>query len=147
MVVGGVFSINKKYYDAVHGMNESFKRCEDFDFGLRFAQKGIFLTRLNETIVNHHTVSCMSYSRMKTMMLSGDFFYVGLLDRKHIANRCFLKILFRNSYSALFLLFCLLLIPFVRFNGIFPYIILLLVRSFFQVVSIKHHFGNFFSFF
>lgn len=146
-VVGGLFAITKKTFQSVGGMNVTYGRCEDFDFGLRLAKKNILLKRLDSVFVNHHTVSYIDISRMKGMMRNGDFLFVGLLNREHLLNPYFWRVLFRNSYSCIGLFLCLCLIPFTGPFGFLPYLLLITAKSNFQRVSINHSFHNFFLYF
>lgn len=146
-VVGGVFFISKHLYESIQGMNNYYNRCEDYDFGLRLARKGVRLTRLKETAVIHHTVSYIDFRRMKGMLLSGDFLYVGLLNREHILNPHFWYLFIRNSYSFITLVISLLLIPFVGFYSLILYLLLILVKANFQKVRVNHTIINFIIYF
>ena len=146
-VVGGLFAITKNMFQSVGGMNVSYDRCEDYDFGLRLAQRNIFLKRLDSVFVNHHTVSYIDVNRMKGMMRNGDFLFVGLLNREHLLNPYFWKVFIRNSYSCIVLFFCLCLIPFAGLIGFLPYLLLISAKSNFQQVSINHSFFNYFLYF
>ena len=146
-VVGGLFAINKKTFHSIGGMRTYYIRCEDYDFGLRLARRGIFLRRLNAVFVNHHTVSYIDVSRMKAMMNNGDFLYVGLLNREHLLNPYFWKVFIRNSYSCFGLFLCLCLIPFVGAASLFSYLLIIAAKSYLQRVSVNHNFFNFFLYF
>lgn len=146
-VVGGLFAITKKTFQSVGGMNSYYKRCEDYDFGLRLAQNNILLKRLNSVFVYHHTVSYIDVNRMKGMMKNGDFLFVGLLNREHLLNPYFWKVFIRNSYSCIGLFLCLCLTPFTGLLGMLPYLLLISAKSNFQKVSVNHSFFNYFLYF
>ncbi|MPR35969.1 glycosyltransferase family 2 protein [Salmonirosea aquatica] len=146
-VVGGLFAITKETFQSVSGMNIRYKMCEDYDFGLRLAQKNILLKRLNAVFVNHHTVSYIDVGRMKRMMRSGDFLFVGLLNREHFLNPHFWKVFIRNSYSCICFFLCLCLILFTGPIGLFPYLLLISAKSTFQRISVNHSFFNYFLYF
>ena len=142
-IVGGVFCIDKRLYQSVDGMREYFVLYEDYDLGLRLARKGIFLTRLKEVFVNHHTISYMSFERMKDMLRKGNFLYAGLLNRKHLTNKYFWKVLIRSSYTLLCLFGCLVLLPFLGIIALLPYFLLILLRSALQKNRVSYNFGYF----
>ncbi|GAB2553365.1 glycosyltransferase family 2 protein [Spirosoma aerophilum] len=146
-VVGGLFAIRKKTFQSVGGMNVSYKRCEDYDFGLRLAKRNILLKRLRGIFVNHHTVSYIDINRMKGMMRNGDFLYVGLLNREHLLNPHFWKIFIRYSYSCIGLFLCLCITPFLGLVGLLPYVLLISAKSYFQRVKINHSFYGYFLYF
>lgn len=146
-VVGGVFAITKTIFQSVGGMNVCYKRCEDYDFGLRLAQNNILLKRLNAVFVNHHTVSYIDVSRMKGMMKNGDFLFVGLLNREHLLNHHFWKLFIRNSYSCISLFLCLCLALIIGPVALLPYLLLILAKSAFQRVSVNHSLVNYFLYF
>lgn len=146
-VVGGLFAITKRTFQSVGGMRAHYRHCEDYDFGLRLAQKNILLKRLNDIFVNHHTVSYIDVNRMKGMMKNGDFLYVGLLNREHLLNTHFWKIFIRNSYSCIGLFICMCLIAFIGVKALLLYLILISAKSHLQRVSINHSFFNFLLYF
>ena len=146
-VVGGLFAITKKTFQSVSGMNIYYKMCEDYDFGLRLAQKNILLKRLNAVFVHHHTVSYIDVNRMKGMMRNGDFLFVGLLNREHLLNSHFWKVFIRNSYSCIGLFLCLCLTLFTGPIGLLPYLVLISAKSAFQRINVNHNFFNYILYF
>ncbi len=103
----GTFIIEKEKWQQVGGMDERFKKAQDFDFIFSAAKKGILLKRLQEVIAKHNTVD-YNHPRRLWKMLPDQLYVRGLLYRKHFFNKYLWPQLLRREYSLITLLFCFL---------------------------------------
>lgn len=131
---GGLFAINKEIWELVGGMKNIFKRSQDMDLGLRLSKKGIFLYRLPINLANHHTVSYHSKSRLWSQLMDSTHLYSrSLLYRKNISNIYTVKLMVKQDYSLLFLLFTFLgYLLFRNPDLILIYLTVLIARSVFK---------------
>jgi glycosyltransferase involved in cell wall biosynthesis len=108
---GGFFIIEKEIWVSVSGMNTKYRRCQDIDFALRLAKRGILLLRKKELFAKHHTVNYFDKSRRWAMLFDGSFLYqTSVLYRDHFFNKHILKVILRNSYSFIILLLSISLV-------------------------------------
>lgn len=107
---GGIFLIERKLWNLVCGMDNSFKKGEDLDLALRIAKYNYRILRRKEIIANHYTISYTSKSRRWQTLFSGDISYSNsFLFRKHIFNPYLYNLMIKTNYTLLALLFSLLL--------------------------------------
>jgi len=114
-VTGGLFLINKNTWDLVGGMNDKFKKSQDTDLGLRLANKGIFLLRKMNMAAIHHTIAYLDKKRMWQDFLNWNHLYGrSFLYRTHIFNKHVYKRMFRNDYTLLLLIICIVASIFLK---------------------------------
>jgi glycosyltransferase involved in cell wall biosynthesis len=146
VITGGIFLIERKYWDLVNGMKNKYKRSQDLDFGLRLAKMDIKLLRKKEVISYHHTISYRDKNRMWKMLLNKAVLFANsMLLRDHFFNSHFYQLFFRSNYSLVVLVLTVLLI--VYHLSIYPilfYFMLLLLRSYFAT---KKNIKRLFAFF
>jgi len=130
-VVGGLFIIKKYFWKLVGGMKNHLKRSQDIDFGLRLAQKGVFLIRKNELLARHHTISYSDDNRIWADILKGNQMYRSLLLRENIFNYFQWKLFVRENYTFLAMV-TLIFISFIIKSVLvlFLYLVLVIVRAF-----------------
>ncbi|HLO59601.1 MAG TPA: glycosyltransferase family 2 protein [Bacteroidales bacterium] len=142
---GGLFLIERRIWNSVGGMRNEFKRSQDFDLGLRLAQKGIYLHRLPIIAAIHHTIS-YTHRRRKWLML---------FDKSHLWGRCYLyrrnifnkstwKLMMKQDYSMLSLIIFLILSLTLNYYYIlFAYFMVILLRvSFNKRYDLSTRFEN-----
>lgn len=139
VTTGGVFVIDAALWKRNAGMNTKLKRGEDIDLGLRLSRSGIRLLRKKDRIVKHHTVSYFDRRRSVTMLLNGDFCYVGVTARLNILNPHSFRFLLRNNYSSVLLFGCVALSWFTNGIPLLLYIALTTARTLMQIK--KNHFS------
>ena len=121
----GMFVIDKKVWEEVGGMDNRFKRSEDYDFGFRAGKMGYKTRRIGQLWVNHYT----RYYALRNDPLSV-YKYSAMLTRKYGTKGFAFKTLFKWNYSAYSLLFCLLFfIATLNIWIMVPYILLLGYRT------------------
>lgn len=99
---GGLFIIQKKYWQLVNGMKTKYRRCQDYDFFLRLAKKGIRVLRKKEIMAVHYCVDYFHSHRIMKFLVAGDFIYQkSVLARDHIFNKNIYPEIFRKFYSLL----------------------------------------------
>jgi glycosyltransferase involved in cell wall biosynthesis len=102
---GGILLVDRILWFQTGGMDVRFKRCQDHDFALRLAKKGILLLRKKDVICRHHTIAYTHSDRLWTTLVSGDVAYSGsFLIRKHIFNKYIVPKLFQTHYTTLALI-------------------------------------------
>lgn len=111
-VTGGLMIIKKYWWETNGGMDERLIRNQDIDFGLRMSKTGIPALLVNQYFVNHHIVSYSEPKRFVYFLTSQALFAPGILMRKHIFNREYLKRHFREVIYAFYLAISLLLMLF-----------------------------------
>jgi len=108
-ISGGLFLIERKYWEQLGGMDDRFRSHEDADFGLRMAQNGVNQRVYNKLMVAHNMVSYYNISRIKQFLISDTLFYSGVLIRKHLLNKVYWFTFIRARYSLLILIIGLFL--------------------------------------
>lgn len=103
--VGGVFLIERKYWVKLNGIDDRFNTNEDQDFGLRMNNLGIPVEKQILPIVNHHTVSYYNVYRLLRTIQSLNWWYRGVLIRKHLFKTSSLPYLSKRYYNVFFLFF------------------------------------------
>lgn len=101
---GGLFIITKSLWDGIGGMDNRFKRSQDYDLGLRLSERGIPLCRKSILFAKHYMVE---YSAREDYITN--LKYTALLFRKHWQNPNYLKIILKNRYTTLALILTLLI--------------------------------------
>lgn len=102
-ITGGLFVIERKYWEQLGGMDDSFSANEDSDFGLRMASIGIKQRVYNKLMVVHNMVSYYDLKRMRCFITTDRLLFSGVLIRKHLFNKTFIPTLIRSRYSLLLL--------------------------------------------
>lgn len=103
-VTGGLMIVKKELWEKLGGMDEKLIRNQDVDFGLRMSKLGFPVLVINHYFVNHHTISYYESNRIKYFFTSKALFSPGILMRKHIFNKTYLRIYHRNIIYVLLLL-------------------------------------------
>ena len=105
-VTGGLFMIERKYWDELGGIDSRLRANEDFDLGLRMSERGIYLCRKCQVWVKHYTTP---YTIRTTYWSWAK--YSSVVFRKHWTNRGYwLRVLIPMQYTAFTLLGCIMLI-------------------------------------
>lgn len=130
---GGIFLIKRDVWKQVGGMRTVFKRSQDIDFGLRLAKRGVRLFRKKEIAAKHHTINYLSKHRIWKDFFSWNHLYGrSLIYRKNILNKNMYPRLFRNDYSLILLITCVIAIPvgmpYFFFDCVL-YVLLLLLKA------------------
>ena len=128
---GGLFAITKDTWKLVNGMRNVFKRSQDMDLGLRLSKKGIYMHRLPINLAKHHTVSYHSKTRLWANLRYETHLYGrSLLYRKNIFNINTLKLMLKQDYSLVVLIFLILgSLLFRRPEVMALYLLILILRS------------------
>lgn len=104
IVTGGLFVVEKNYWEELGGIDTRLRANEDYDFGLRMSERGIKLCRKCQILVKHHTIP---YNVRDTYVSWAK--YSAVLFRKHWNNSEYWKtVLIPAQYTA-FMLFCTLI--------------------------------------
>lgn len=105
-VTGGLFMIERTYWDELGGIDTRLRANEDYDLGLRMAEKGIKLCNKCRLWVKHHTIP---YNVRSTYVLWSK--YSAVVLRKHWSNLEYWKLtLIPAQYTAFTLVGCLIAI-------------------------------------
>lgn len=107
--LGGVFLIERQWFDELQGFSSELRCNEDLDFGLRLARCGGPAFGLARPIAVHHTIEYADWSRILPMIGDGSLFYPSVIFRRHLANRHYLPVLMSSQRPTLILLLSLLL--------------------------------------
>ncbi|MBL6729994.1 MAG: glycosyltransferase [Bacteroidia bacterium] len=138
--VGGLFFIKKSLWTEVGGMKNKMRRHQDVDMALRLAKKGVFLNRKKEMLAIHHTTSPrQNIKKMIFRNLRGSTLYriVGLRD--NIFNKYQWLYFFRNSYTFVFLIICVLSsILLKNYYFLLFYFLVLFIRTLFRKQFLPH---------
>lgn len=103
LVTGGLFMIEKRYWEKLGGIDTRLRANEDHDFGLRMSEMGIKLCRKCQLLVQHHTTP---YNLRSTYSTSARFSAV--VFRKHWTNwEYWVRLLIPTQYTAIMLLCCI----------------------------------------
>ena len=128
----GTFIIERKAWKKAGGMDERFKKAQDFDFILTAAQSGVLLERLNQVIAVHHTVDYNHPSRLWGMLFDQKYIR-SLLYRKHIFNKKVWPVIVRREYTSFALILSVLGVLLTAcYSTIAIYVIAILLKSIFQ---------------
>ncbi|MBW1612518.1 MAG: glycosyltransferase [Deltaproteobacteria bacterium] len=126
---GGLFIIRREVWEYVGGMRNKLRRNQDIDLGIRLANKGFLLVRINEILAYHHTVSYRNPKRMFRLIFNGDDLFRCVLLRDNLLNKYQWLYFLRENYTMFMLL---LLFIFTVFTGkyyfLFAYILALIIR-------------------
>lgn len=124
-VTGGLFIVEKAYWNQVGGMDNRFKKNQDYEFGLRMTNNGCPLCRIGKIWVNHYT----RYYAIRTD-LSTVCKYQAMLTRKYGFRSFAFKTLFIGHYSAFLLMMSIIALILIRdLCTLIPYLIVLLYRT------------------
>lgn len=110
--LGGIFLIEKKVFEALHGFRPELRVNEDVDLGLRLAEQGVPVLRLPTPMGTHHTVEYFEYGRLFRMVLDGSWFFAGVTFRRHMGNRWYWPILASHQRPTAVLVVALVLSAF-----------------------------------
>lgn len=131
VVTGGLFCIKKDIWFRVGGMNNKYKRSQDFDLGLRLAKKGIKLLRKKELMGIHHMISYFNKKRMWGNLFKGFNLYGrSLLYREHFFNKAVFSLVRRQDYSLIMMI--ILGVILILKSSIYPlaiYVLVILMKS------------------
>lgn len=134
ITTGGLFFIKKEYWQAVNGMRTKYRRSQDLDIGLRLSKIGVKLLRKSEVLAKHHTIKYLDNKRMWKDILNGNILYKSMLYRDHLLNKNIYKVIIRNEYTLLILMFVLfLLFTFQIHYSIIIYLFIILLRSLYKL--------------
>ncbi len=137
--VGGLFLIKRKYWELVGGMNNKYKKSQDYDLAFRLAKRKIHLLRKKEIIGNTSMISYSNPRRMYADILNKNTFYPrSLIYREHFFNKYMWPTLARNDSSLIMLLITLSISLFcLNILWLFVYFIFIIIRSFQRNRSLK----------
>ena len=103
ITTGGLFMVERKYWEELGGIDTRLRANEDYDFGLRMSERGIKMCRKCQILVKHHTTP---YNLRSTYVTWAK--YSAVVFRKHFTNMEYWKrLLIPAQYTAFTLLGCL----------------------------------------
>lgn len=103
ITTGGLFMVERKYWEELGGIDTRLRANEDYDFGLRMSERGIKMCRKCQLLVKHHTTP---YNLRSTYVTWAK--YSAVVFRKHFTNMEYWKrLLMPAQYTAFTLLGCL----------------------------------------
>ena len=103
ITTGGLFMVERKYWEELGGIDTRLRANEDYDFGLRMSERGIKMCRKCQLLVKHHTTP---YNLRSTYVTWAK--YSAVVFRKHFTNMEYWKrLLIPAQYTAFTLLGCL----------------------------------------
>lgn len=103
--VGGLFLIKRNFWDLLGGMDNRYKKSEDYDLALKLALKKVHLIRKKEIIGNTHMISYKDHKRMYSGLFDKSHLYSrSLIYREHFFNKYMWPSLIRNDSSLIVLL-------------------------------------------
>lgn len=103
-VTGGLMIVNHELWEKVEGMDERLIRNQDIDIGLRFSKLGFPAKLYNHVFAIHHTKKYFHKSRIFDFFFTRSLFSPGLLMRKHLFYKPYLKRYYLNVTNVLILL-------------------------------------------
>lgn len=128
----GTFIIEKHIWNLIGGMDERFKKAQDFDFIMKATKKGLFLKRLEENIAVHNTIDYNHPARLWSM-LKANLYVRSLLYRKHFFSKYTWPVFLRREYTLIMLIFSTLLYMATSFLYVFlAYAIFIVIKSLVQ---------------
>jgi glycosyltransferase involved in cell wall biosynthesis len=133
---GGIFFLSKHNWNIVNGMRTKYRRCQDIDLTLRLSKKRIYTIQLPLKIALHHTIDYKNNDRIWEFLFNGSYNYLSVIYRDHFFNFKLLKNFLRAQYTAISLLFSLVLVFFTPLL-LFFYLFILFIRVFFNYHKIK----------
>lgn len=104
-VSGGLMVIEKKQWELMGGMDERLIRSQDHDLGLRMNKAGLPVKKLPVVMVDHLTVSYFDGMRIGALFSNPGILSQGILMRKHLTDKAYLKRYFAKTIYALWFLF------------------------------------------
>ena len=126
-ISGGLFIVERKYWEKLNGMDNRLNRNQDLDFGIRMSKNKTPLLRYNELLAIHHTIEYFNKDRFSTIIKSNFLMFYGVLIRKHIFYWDFFKMLIRSRYQ-----FIVLFLTIYNLNFIYLYMLIEIFRTFFS---------------
>ena len=103
ITTGGLFMVERKYWEELGGIDTRLRANEDYDFGLRMSERGVKMCRKCQLLVKHHTTP---YNLRSTYVTWAK--YSAVVFRKHFTNMEYWKrLLIPAQYTAFTLLGCL----------------------------------------
>lgn len=100
---GGLFMITRDNWDLIGGMKSYFFGGEDPDLAFRLARLGIYKLRKTDLMAVHHTQQPGRSARLNSLFSRRALTGRILLYRENLRSAPALKRMFRNEYSAFFL--------------------------------------------
>ena len=101
-ITGGLFMIERQYWEELGGIDTRLRANEDYDFGLRMSERGIKMCRKCQILVKHHTTP---YNLRSTFVTWAK--YSAVVLRKHWRNMEYWKrLLIPAQYTAFTLMGC-----------------------------------------
>ncbi len=138
--------VEQKYWKSMGGMDDRLIRNQDLDFGLRMAKFGYPALFDNHLFAIHHTISYYDKKRFTDFYLGYALLSPGLLMRKHLFNKGYLKIYYRNVLYVSLLLIGFLMLVIQPLTGLFLllfYILIHLFRTIYKIRKEKFSFRSF----
>lgn len=121
--LGGIFLVPKEIYFSINGMDERFRKSEDFDFAIRALKNNIKVNIIDQLIAVHNTIPYKKPKRFFWDIYNNNYSYRAVLFRKHILNKYAFKLFLTENYS--FIIFILTII--VSYFSLLPFFIYLIV--------------------
>jgi len=132
-ITGGLFLVERNYWERLNGMDSRLASNEDNDIGLRMSFIGKPQMYFPYVLMaRHHTVSYYNFSRLISFLFSSRLLSPGILIRKHMLNKKFWPFLLRSRYFLFLFVFASLVLTLYPQIGIFFFLLYL----FFQVTRI-----------
>lgn len=100
-VTGGLMIVEKRHWELMGGMDERLIRSQDHDLGLRMNKAGFPVKKVPAVFVNHLTISYFEIVRIIGLFKNAGFLGQGILMRKHLTNKAYLKRYFAKAVYAI----------------------------------------------
>lgn len=145
-VVGGLFIVERPYWEKLNGMDERLIRSQDFDFGLRMEKAKCPNLRYHNLLAYHHTKSYYQNQRLNQLIYNKGLLSTGILVRKHIFNYSYLKILVKSRRSLILFIISIMISIVAPTFGLLclsGYLFYQVIRSYRSYQKEGYFWGNF----
>ena len=124
--------IEKELWEKIDGFDERLIRNEDLDFGFRLSKIGFPALLDNHLFAFHHTIEYSDKSRALDFYFSKALLSSGVLMRKHLFDKAYLKRHYRDVFFVFYLLLSVIFLFINQFFGLILlalYILMQIIRS------------------
>lgn len=110
ITTGGLFIVEKRYWEELGGMDPRQDSYEDNDFAYKmFIKKNIRILKKDEVFAKHYTVSYINKDRIIKIVKGKYYYNKGLLLRKHLLHFALYPHFIRENLSFYILVFTILM--------------------------------------
>jgi glycosyltransferase involved in cell wall biosynthesis len=136
-VTGGFTIVEKALREKSGGMDERLIRNQDVDLGLCISKLGFPVLKVTQFCATHHTISYFEKNRYWQFLFSKALLSPGLLMRKHLFNKSYLRVYRRNIGYVFYLLVSIILLFFKPVIGLVLLLLYILLQLFRTLRTIK----------